>query len=157
MCSSIKPCYGENAMKTSLLKRYVSRFLTKVKVGKETSKSKSLLKEITQLLLAVEMKRESPMPLETYSFPDWRWLQPDEPNTQWVQWATVGEAGRYHLKMVHLSHGTIVSISLNDKTVMSYATDVVQMGGFSLGVQDLVYLESELPAILEDLKSIISK
>lgn len=50
-----------------------------------------------------------------------------------------------------------MTISQNDKTVMSYATDVIQMRGFSSGVQDLVYLESELPAILEDLKSILTQ
>ncbi|EOX3117623.1 hypothetical protein ACPFMY_000462 [Vibrio cholerae] len=141
----------------SLLRRCVPRFLTKNKLGKENSKTKPLLKEITQLLLAVEMKRESPKPLDTYSFPDWRWLAPDEPKTQWIQWTTEGVVGRYHLKMVHLCRGTVVTISQNDKTVMSYATDVIQMRGFSSGVQDLVYLESELPAILEDLKSILTQ
>ncbi|ELP5898622.1 hypothetical protein QTV49_000496 [Vibrio vulnificus] len=119
-------------------------------------KEASQLKEIIKLLLDVEMKRESPEPLDTYSFPDWRWLQADDPKEQWIEWATVGMVGKYHLKMVHQVSGTLVIIELHDEAVMSYVSDEMQREIFGLGVQDLTYVASEIPSILEELKATLS-
>lgn len=127
--------------------------LNKIKRHKEASKLKSQIKEITQLLLAVEMNRESPEPLDTFSFPDYRWLKDQRPKEEWLEWETVGMAGKYHLRMVHQIRGTLVIVKLNDETVIAYVSDKMQRGYTGLGIQDLIYNASEIPSVLEELKA----
>ncbi|ELP5898623.1 hypothetical protein QTV49_000497 [Vibrio vulnificus] len=123
---------------------------------KSSLKLKEQRNYITELLLDIEINRESPEPLKTYSYPDFRWLRGEIPKELWSEWVTEGQIGQYHISMIHQKRNTKVEVSNEETIVLSYISDKAQSRHFNFDNQFLITNEEDIEPLLQELYKLLT-
>ncbi|WP_210498490.1 hypothetical protein [Vibrio crassostreae] len=139
-----------------------SNFKAKRAETKRKNKIFSDFEPLRDIIRKMDGERHAPEPLDTHSFPDWRWLREDDPKSKWLQWKSSGKFGCYYIDMCHLVEATLVRIYEGEddtgEPVVMYCDDFYQCLNYGQGVFDLeVHNHKAILKIIELLKGLYAQ